>query len=298
MLNSSFFPSIDNSIIDNISHVNNSKHDLFALRDDLIHNIISGNKWRKLKFAIERIKNEELSGIQTYGGAFSNHLLATACAAKLYHIPCRIFVRGDELTYDSNEVLTYCNAMDVELHFLSRKEYQQQKLRYGKTEDGFLSIPEGGSCTEGLKGVYEMGECLKNYDVVALAQGTATTSLGILLSTPINTEIWAFPALKGFNSLQEMELLARRCGVDLAFQEQKHRICVMSHYSFGGYAKGQEKVVEELRLQKWAAPFPLDFVYTAKAFLGFMKESQKIEKSQRMIFIHTGGYAINRIPEL
>ena len=67
MLDSSSFPSIDKSVVDNISHLNNSRHQLFALRDDLIHPVISGNNWRKLKFAFDKVKQLGLTGIQSYG---------------------------------------------------------------------------------------------------------------------------------------------------------------------------------------------------------------------------------------
>ena len=296
MFDSSSFPSIDNSVVDNISHLNNAQHHLFTLRDDLIHNIISGNKWRKLKYVFDRIEKEHLKGIETFGGAFSNHVLAVSCSAHLHGLPCRIFVRGDELTFDSNEVLNACHAMGAQLYFLSRSDYQVQKSRYGITEDGYLSIPEGGACKEGLMGVLEMGKLLSGYDVVAVAQGTTTTSLGLLLSTPASTALWVFPVLKGFDSLIEMELVAQKCGFMEQFQAQKHRVQVYDNYTFGGYAQGADALLQEIKQQGYQIPFPLDYVYTGKAFLGFMKESEKIKEPKSMMFIHTGGYAFNKIP--
>lgn len=292
----SSFPSIDNSVVDDISHLNNTQHHLFTLRDDLIHNIISGNKWRKLKFAFDRIKKEHLKGVQTFGGAFSNHLLAVACSAKLHGLPSRMFVRGEELTFLSNEVLNACHTMGSQLHFLSRSEYLEQKTFYGVTSDVFFSIPEGGACVEGLMGVFEMGKTITGYDVIAVAQGTTTTSLGLLLSTPTSTTIWVFPVLKGFNSLLEMELLANKCGLSLEFQAQKHRVQVKNDYTFGGYAKGEDSLLQEIKGLGYKIPFPLDYVYTGKAFVGFMQESEKESGHKKMLFIHTGGYALNKIP--
>jgi 1-aminocyclopropane-1-carboxylate deaminase len=268
---------------------------LFTKRDDLIHNIISGNKWRKLKCVFDRIEKEHLKGVQTFGGAFSNHLLAVACSAKLYRLPSRIFVRGEELTFQSNEVLNACHAMGAQLHFLSRSEYLEQKTFYGITSDGFFSIPEGGACKEGLMGVFEMGKSITGYDVIAVAQGTTTTSLGLLLSTPASTTIWVFPVLKGFNSLLEMELLADKCGFSREFQAQKHRVQVKNDYTFGGYAKGEDSLLQEIKHLGYTIPFPLDYVYTGKAFVGFMKESEKETGHKKMLFIHTGGYALSKL---
>jgi 1-aminocyclopropane-1-carboxylate deaminase len=295
MFVSSSLPSIEKSVIDLIPNSNNIHHHLFALRDDLIHNIISGNKWRKLKFAFDRIEKEHLKGVQTFGGAFSNHLLAVACSAKLHQLPSRIFVRGEELTFNSNEVLNACHSMGAQLHFLSREVYYRQKSTYGITEDGFLSIPEGGACKEGLMGVLEMGKTLLGYDVVAVAQGSGTTSLGLLLSTPASTALWVFPVLKGFNSLLEMQLLADKCGFSLEFQAQKHRVQVKKDYTFGGYAKGEDSLLQEIKHLGYKVPFPLDYVYTGKAFVGFMKESEKETGQKKMLFIHTGGYALSKL---
>lgn len=295
MLDSSSFPSIDKSVVDNISHLNNSRHQLFALRDDLIHPVISGNKWRKLKFAFDKVKQQGLTGIQSYGGAYSNHSIALACASHILGVACRIYIRGEELNEEANKVLKGCHSFGAQLHFLTRKQYQIQKLSYGVTEDNFLSIPEGGACIEGLKGVFEMGKRLKDYDVISVAQGTTTTSLGILLSTPVSSCIWVFPVLKGFNSLHEMEKLANQCGYLNEFQEQKHRIKIMDGYSFGGYAKGHSTLLNTLKNLGYQLPFPLDAVYTGKAFVGFMHESEKMKEASRMIFVHTGGYAMNPV---
>jgi len=295
VLKSSSFPSIDYSVIENISNLNNHKHELFVQRDDLIHAVISGNKWRKLKGVFNKIKEERLLGIETFGGAFSNHLLAAACAANIHGVQCNLYVRGEELTPESNDVLLFCQSMGACIEFLERSEYKKAKSSYGITDRGFFSVPEGGACKEGLLGVMEMGKNLEPYDVVALAQGTTTTSLGLLLSTSEKTNIWVFPALNGFSSLGEMELLAKNCGFLYQFKQQRARIRVMDGYTFGGYAKGTQELLNELKKEPYTIPFPLDSVYTGKAFLGFMREAQKINQVQRMLFIHTGGYSLKQL---
>lgn len=295
MLNASCLPSIKNSKIEKIPPLNNGVQQLFILRDDLIHPIISGNKWRKLKQIIERVKKDKIAGIQTYGGAYSNHLLAVAWVAKLFQIPCILKVRGEELNPNSNEVLRRCQDDFVQMVFLSREKYRQEKTTYGMLDNGYFSIPEGGACKEGIEGVMEIGPSLMNFDVIAVAQGTTTTSLGILLSTPPSTILWVFPVLKGYSSLEEMEALANKWGYHEQFKQQKHRIQLFSDYHFGGYGKGINALNRCLSTCDEKGEIPLDSVYTGKAFYGFLQESGKMSRKRKMIFIHTGGYAINRL---
>jgi len=295
MLNASCLPSIENSKVEKIPMPNNFPHDLFVLRDDLIHPIISGNKWRKLKRIIERVKKEKILGIETYGGAYSNHLLAVAWAAKLFEIPCILKVRGEELNPNSNEVLGLCQNDLVQMIFLNREKYRQEKSTYGILNNGYFSIPEGGACKEGIEGVMEIGLCLLNFDVIAVSQGTTTTSLGILLSTPPSSALWVFPALKGFSALDEMKSLAIRWGYEQEYNHHKHRVQVFSQYHFGGYGRGIKELKDVLVNDITLMPFPLDTVYSGKAFHGFITEANKVSQHKRMIFIHTGGYSINQL---
>ncbi|NDB33859.1 MAG: pyridoxal-phosphate dependent enzyme [Flavobacteriia bacterium] len=295
MSNPSSFPSIANSIIEPIQLANNQMHQLFILRDDLIHDVISGNKWRKLHLVVERIAAENLTGIQTYGGAYSNHLLAVACAANLFEFKCKLVVRGEEHTCHSNKVLQFCHQMGAEIEFIRRSDFNRVKYTYGVGADGFLHIPEGGACKEGILGAMEIGERTYQFDIIALAQGTATTSLGVLLNSFEQSEIWVFPVIKGFLALEEMEKLAVRWGFEDIYATQQKRLKVFDSYHFGGYAKGLNKVVEELEVKFPDLTFPLDAVYTGKAFLGMNAELEKLNASKSVLFIHTGGYYFSEL---
>jgi len=289
MSKDSSLPSIDNSVIDRLPTLNNSIHELFILRDDLIHNIISGNKWRKLEMIINRVLSSNFLGITTYGGPFSNHVLATACAAKLYGIPCTLRIRGEELKPNSNNLLAYCASTGAKLEFLTRREYDVVKTSYGLDEYGLFNVPEGGACREGILGAMQLGDAAQNFDLVALAQGTATTSLGLLINSPSITEIWVFPVLKGFSSMLEMHALAEKTGFLTSFNLNKSRLRSFDNYHFGGYAKGRAMVMDQIKHCDLKISFPLDPVYTGKAFLGFLSELQKIKEPKKALFIHTGG---------
>ena len=292
--------SISNSRIDKITCVfNKQTYHLFIQRDDLIHPIISGNKWRKLQQSIHYAQSKELNGIITYGGAYSNHLVASAEACRLYNLECYLFVRGDELSEESNAFLSFCKKAGARLNFINRKEYHTLKYREGMIElDGkrFLSIPEGGADRLGVKGCMEIINPEDSYDIIALAQGTTTTSLGILLGTKSHSEVWCFPVLKGFDSSIEMEKLAIKTGFYKEFVAQKHRLRIFDEYHFGGYAKNQNTVTKDFQQLLNNADFTLDPIYSGKAFIGLITELQKQNViNKRTLFIHTGGVSPNQL---
>ena len=262
---------------------------MFILRDDLIHNIISGNKWRKLELIFNHIISNKFAGITTYGGAFSNHLLATACASKLYGIPCILNIRGEELNSTSNKVLEYCASYGATLDFRKRNEYDGIKNTYGLDENGFFHVPEGAACREGILGTMKLGDFARDFDMIALAQGTTATSLGLLLNSPSTSEIWVFPVLKGYCSLSEMASLAEKTGFTDTFLKNKSRLRIFDNYHFGGYAKGTEAVLYQISQLPIKNSFPLDPIYTGKAFIGFLNELKKVPQQKKTLFIHTGG---------
>ncbi|MFM7595531.1 MAG: 1-aminocyclopropane-1-carboxylate deaminase/D-cysteine desulfhydrase [Flavobacteriales bacterium] len=292
-MSKSLFPSIERSVIESFNlPLNTFGHELFILRDDLIHPLISGNKWRKLSHVISEAKKPGIDGIITYGGAFSNHLIATATATKLYQIPCILRVRGDELSADSNAYLKHCKSEGALLEFITREQYIKEKHTdsvVSYMNKRWLSVPEGGASELGLKGCLTLLTDEMDFDIIALAQGTTTTSLGVLLSSKPSTQVWVFPVLKGFQSEMEMDALARKFRRTEAWLAAKERLMCFDSYHFSGYAKQQEQLqqaVDDLQIE---GNFNLDPVYTAKAFVGMITELQKIQKPKKVLFIHTGG---------
>jgi 1-aminocyclopropane-1-carboxylate deaminase len=157
----------------------------------------------------------------------------------------------------------------------------------------YLIIPEGGACYEGFLGALEIVNNVSNYDIIALAQGTTTTSLGVLLAAPPCSEVWVFPVLKNFNSIFEMEKLAHKFGRSVNFGDRKKQLKVFDQYHFGGYAKNQSEVRSRLNKQYSGLNLPLDPIYNGKAFLGMIEELGKITTRKKVLFIHTGGLWIN-----
>lgn len=267
-------------------------------RDDRIDPFVSGNKWRKLKYILQLAQHQKKDGILTLGGAYSNHLLATAAACAEVGLKSVGLVRGEELTADSNGNLRRCADLGMELHFISRDEYAERDEKerqeiWKQHYRQFLFVPEGGAMYHGLIGCQEIWkEIPEPIDHVFVAQGTTTTSCGLLLGSSETTTLHVVPVLKGFDSLAEMRQLLFPFLVDQELvQEYLDRVEVLGDYHFGGYAKvtgALQQFIAEC-LQRWN--LPLDTVYTGKAFYALMQEIELFPEydNSTVLFVHTGG---------
>lgn len=266
-------------------------------RDDLIDPYVSGNKWRKLQYIIELARHQQRVGMLTLGGAYSNHLLATAYACEAFGLKSKALVRGEELTVDSNENLQRCAAMGMELQFISRDEYgeRDEKERqeiWKQQHPDYLFVPEGGATYHGLIGCQEIWtEINEPVDHVFVAQGTTTTSCGILLGSDESTSVHVVPVLKGFDSLAEMRPLLYQFLIDQELvNEYLNRVVVHSEAHFGGYAKVTDELMAFIQFCKQNLDLPLDKVYTGKAFYALMKALEsEVFDGKPVLFLHTGG---------
>ncbi len=272
------------------NQLNELNCELFIKRDDLIHKEISGNKIRKLKFNLQFCLDNSLTGIVTYGGAYSNHLLASAAAAKQSDLKIIGRVRGNELTQDSNPVLRKCLALGMHLEFLERNYFSTIKKQNTIVEIGgqnFLSIPEGGCNLNGVKGCKEIvTELDDNFDYYCLAQGTTTTSIGIAQSIPKNAQLIVVPVLKGFNSKMEMTSIIG----EMEFKKIENQLIVLDDFHFGGYAKTDAILDEFIKDFNGQNSFEIESTYTGKAMYGLMNflKSKNI-RNKKVLFVHTGG---------
>lgn len=282
---------------------------LFVKRDDLIHPEISGNKLRKLKGNLLAARTSaKVHQIITFGGAYSNHLLASAAAAHELQSSIIGVVRGEELSAQSNPVLAKCEALGMQLQFVSRAEYQQLKHKNGyDNQNGFKTwyIPEGGANPEGVWGctqIYSDAVSQNNnqqFDAVFIAQGTTTTSLGILASLTPQTQLFVVPVLKGFDSLAEMQklaLTAKQNPHTNRFEFPLNQVEVLSEFHHGGYAKTTPELLQFTSSFNATNQFPIEPVYTAKALFALrayllenQKEISKRPKPFEVLFVHTGG---------
>lgn len=266
-------------------------------RDDLLHPEVSGNKWRKLQYNIAQATHGKNDGIFTFGGAYSNHLLATAFAAKATGLKSIGFVRGDELNSSSNETLKRCTELGMDLQFLPREMYalhaDKQFIDELKLENpGFYAIPEGGANYYGMVGCQAIWKELPaDIDHIFVAQGTTTTSCGLLLGIPDSTTLHVVPVLKGFDSATTMQRYLEWFLFDAELAEElTAKVVIHDEYHLGGYAKYTPELLDFIRKCHKEYNLPLDPVYTGKAFYALTEElKDPAFDGKTVAFLHTGG---------
>jgi 1-aminocyclopropane-1-carboxylate deaminase len=283
-----------------LPHANNNQVKLFVKRDDLIDPFISGNKLRKLEGNLMAAKDAGAAQIVTFGGAYSNHLLASASAAKALDIPIIGKVRGEELNEKSNSMLLKCHQLGMDLSFINRSTFKVSKHQSGLSKDQDKPtwfIPEGGANPEGILGctnIYTEAVAQNNnqhFDAVFLAQGTTTTSLGILASIPQTTQLFVVPVLKGFDSLKEMQVLAEKAKqnqftthLNFAFEQVE----VLDTYHHGGYAQTTPELIDFINIFNNSQQFPIEPTYTGKVLYA-LNAQLSVLHGKNLLFIHTGG---------
>ncbi|UKN02163.1 pyridoxal-phosphate dependent enzyme [Paracrocinitomix mangrovi] len=273
---------------------------VYVKRDDLIDPIISGNKWRKLKFNVEKFKSEGFEKILTFGGAYSNHIAATARAGKELGISTIGIIRGDELSSLSNLTLQQASNDGMELVFTRREEYDLREEKYYHEElrrrHGHVWIvPEGGANFYGVLGCEEITKEIKSdlgtsADYLITACGTGTTATGLLLGTP---KVIGVSALKGGDFIiDNIYQLLFYFGFDKEMQQDVlSRFDLQTEYHFNGYAKYNEDLIDFIKQFQTQFNIPLEQVYTGKMFYALFDliEKDYFPKGSTIIALHTGG---------
>jgi len=267
--------------------------DLFIKREDEIHPLVSGNKFRKLKYNLQEANQQEKTTLLTFGGAFSNHILATAVAGKLQDFRTIGIIRGEELGKDlaktlaSNTTLRNASEHGMMFEFISREEYRNKTsnelLQNLQTKYGdFYMIPEGGSNEMAIKGCEEILTTEDHqFDYICSSVGTGGTIAGIINSVHVNQKVLGFPALKGDFLESEIE----------KFSTKKENWKLIKEYHFGGYGKYNDELIHFINQFKKDTQIPLDPIYTGKMMFGIldMIHKNQFPKESKILVIHTGG---------
>lgn len=264
-----------------------------VLRLDLIHPQISGNKWFKLKYNLEEAKKLGLDTILTFGGAFSNHIHATAVTCKEFGFKSIGIIRGEKGS-ENNFTLSEAKKYGMQLHFVSREEYKQKeseefpdqlKKQFGK----FYLIPEGGNNSFGEKGCEEILPPENNFDLIFCACGTGTTFKGIQRSLKPNQKLIGINVLKFPSEHQDTSIQNFTNSPPDSYRDQNSLI--VHDYHFGGYAKHTNELLEFKNRFESENNIPLDYVYTAKLFYAVndLISINKIAKKSKVLIIHSGG---------
>jgi 1-aminocyclopropane-1-carboxylate deaminase/D-cysteine desulfhydrase-like pyridoxal-dependent ACC family enzyme len=273
--------SVDEILSDELKRKNIN---LFVLRLDKIHPVISGNKWFKLKYWIEDAKAKNKERLLSFGGAYSNHIVAVAAAGKLHGLKTTGVIRGEQPAILS---VTLQQAMKngMELVFISRENYRDKKLPVEMSEEIYI-INEGGYGPLGVKGAAEILDCCKkeDYTHICCAGGTTTMMAGLITAVLQQQEVIGLPVLK--NPSAEIDLRGLLTDAD-----QKKKFSFIHDYHFGGYAKKTEELIKFMNALYKATGIPSDFVYTGKLFFGVFDLIKKnfFKEGSRLLMIHSGG---------
>jgi len=264
------------------------KQDLqvFIKRDDLIHPLISGNKWRKLKYILKNALERNKTHLVTFGGAFSNHLLATAATGAKFGFKSTGFVRGEEV---ENNTLFLCKLHGMQLIFVDRESYRDKPALFSKyfgDDADAIFIDEGGASTEGADGCAELvDELTETYDHIFCACGTGTTAAGIingLQKHQMNTEFNAIPIFKNGGFIKDE--IDKFLIVPVNYQ-------LHTDYHFGGYAKTNDELINFIKTFVADTGILIEPVYTGKMLYALYDMAAKnyFKPGSKILAVHTGG---------
>ncbi|MDF0717998.1 pyridoxal-phosphate dependent enzyme [Muricauda sp. 334s03] len=261
---------------------------LYLKREDTIHPFVSGNKYRKLKYNLLEAKKHGKDTLLTFGGAFSNHIAATAYAGWEQGLKTIGVIRGEELVgkWQNNPTLKLAHEHGMQFHFVSRSDYRYKndpsfieklKEQFG---DVYL-LPEGGTNALAVKGCSEiLTDEDVTFDYICSAAGTGGTVAGLINASRPHQSVLGFPALKGDFLIEEICTFVHN-----------DRWKLVTDYHFGGYAKVDQQLIAFINLFKSETGIPLDPTYTGKMLFGIFDliKQDVFEPGTQILAIHTGG---------
>ncbi len=257
-------------------------------RLDSVHPQISGNKFFKLKYNFAAAQQQGLKQVLTFGGAYSNHIAATAYAAHLFGMQSIGIIRGEELAHKAlNPTLQTAQDFGMQLQFVSRDAYRLKQSSGFLTQlqaefpNGYI-IPEGGTNPLAIQGCIEIltQHDLENFDLICCAAGTGGTIAGLIEASAAHQHVLGFSALKGDFLTQDVKQWTAR---------RNWRIT--DEFCQGGYAKTTPELMQFIQEFETAYSIPLEQIYTGKMLFGIQQMILRgeIKPEQRVLILHTGG---------
>lgn len=256
-------------------------------RLDLVHPQISGNKFFKLKYNFLEAQQLGFKKLLTFGGAYSNHIAATAFAAWQFGFESVGIIRGEELAHQPlNPTLALVQQFGMQLHFVSREEYQhKQDANYlqalAQKFPAPYIIPEGGTNALAIRGCQEiLKDSDAQFDVICCAVGTGGTITGLIEASQPHQQVLGFSALKG-NFLNE----------EVAKLTTKRNWSILDDYCCSGYAKTTPELIQFIQHFEAEYDIPLEHIYTGKMLLGIsdLIETGYFPAEAKLLILHTGG---------
>ena len=277
------------TIAQNIPDQQINFHDITLIirRLDLVHPQISGNKFFKLKYNFLEAKRQGYQHILSFGGAYSNHIAATAFAAQQFGFQSVGVIRGEELAdRPLNPTLATAQQFGMQLHFVNRDEYRRKQQPEYLTElarqfPEHYVIPEGGTNALAIRGCQEiLKENDAKFDVICCAVGTGGTITGLIKASYTHQKVLGFSALKGSFLEDEIAQLTKKTNWN-----------ILDDYCCGGYAKTSAALVQFIRDFEAEFSIPLEQIYTAKMLMGIFDliEKNYFPAGSKLLVIHSGG---------
>jgi 1-aminocyclopropane-1-carboxylate deaminase len=262
--------------------------ELWMKRDDLLHPIISGNKWRKLKYVLDHALSSGADTLISMGGAYSNHLHAWAYAGKILGLKTAGFIRG-ERTETLTPTLTDMQNWGMELNFISRTDYRLLRQHKNYLDLPGLKprqywLPEGGAQALALTGVAELVDEIDiSYDMLCVPCGTGATLAGMIAATPDQVSVMGFAALKNAG------FLCNDVAALLPQPATNWRINL--DYHFGGFAATTPELMAFIEGFETKTGVALEPVYTGKMMYALydLITRHRFKPGRRIIAVHTGG---------
>ena len=281
-----FFDNVKNTINQSLGEING--YSIFIKREDLLHPVVSGNKFRKLKYIFKEIIINKIPVVITFGGAFSNHLAATAALGNELGVKTIGIVRGQEWRNKINEsnTLSYCYSKKMDLICVSREAYKKKETsdeiqKYLKTISNYRLIPEGGTESISVKGCAEILRPIDSkFDVICSSLGTGGTLAGLITASYKKQFILGFNALNSSSALNLVN-----------YYTKKKNWEIINDFTFGGYGKIKPELINFMNNFYKQYKIPLDPVYTGKMLFAIFEliKKNKWRWGKKILVIHTGG---------
>jgi len=265
--------------------------EVWIKRLDQVHPLASGNKFFKLKYNLEKAISENHDTILTFGGAYSNHIYATAAASKSLGLHSIGIIRGEE-TLPLNPTLASAKDNGMTIHYIAREAYRKKtepefilslKEKFGT----FYAIPEGGSNAEAIKGTYEiLEEKDSEFTHITCSIGSGGTFAGLASAMEGHQTLLGFSSLKGDFIHEEIKGLIKRHQVI-----PKGKYEVLDQFHFGGYGKVNADLIAFVQWFYKIFGIVLEPVYTGKMMYGLFEliKNETIQNASKILIIHTGG---------
>jgi len=268
------------------------KISLLIKREDLNHRDLSGNKWHKLKYNLQEARKQGKNTLLTFGGAYSNHIYATAAAGKIFNFKTIGIIRGEE-HLPLNPTLSFAKDNGMKLYYLDRTSYRQKNSpeiinQLQEKFGDFYLLPEGGTNEFAVKGCSEIiGKINIDFDHVCCPCGTGGTLAGLISGLNGKNFALGFAVLKGASFLKENVQSLLQNSNNNSLQNWDINL----DYHFGGYARMDSDLLDFVKRFTSLTKIPLEPIYTGKMLFGIYDLAAKgfFKQGSQIIVVHTGG---------